>query len=97
MDRTAPRHLAALQVLALVAGSAAASLVLLGPAGPAEAFSKKVEKACVGDYKRLCPSYKADSAQLRACMEAKSGEISWDCIQALIDSGEIDKKRVAKK
>lgn len=65
-------------------------------AGPAAAFSKKVEKACKGDYKRICPQYKANSPQLRACMEAKSYEISEKCVTALIDSGEVDRKRAGR-
>ena len=57
------------------------------------AVGDKVKKACKGDYQRLCPNYKVGSNQLRACMEAKQSDISWDCIQALIDSGEVDKQR----
>ena len=60
-------------------------------AGAAHAVSDKVKKACVGDYKRLCPSYKVGSSALRACMEAKQAEISSKCVQALIDSGEVNK------
>ena len=60
-------------------------------------FSKAVEKACLADYKKLCPQYKIDSLQLRACMEWKSSSISWGCIEALIDSGEVDRKRVLRR
>lgn len=71
-------------------------LTCLALPGPAVAFSKSVEKACKGDYKRLCPQYKSNSPQLRACMEAKSGEISNKCVTALIDSGEVDRKRAGR-
>lgn len=74
----------------------APALMLACLAGPAAAFSKSVEKACKGDYKRLCPQYKASSPQLRACMEAKSSEISNKCVTALIDSGEVDRKRAGR-
>lgn len=70
---------------------AAAVMVSAGAAAPAMAVSAKVKKACAGDYKRLCPSYKVGSASLRACMEAKQGEITSKCVQALIDSGEVNK------
>ena len=70
-----------------------AALLLTPPqlVSPANAVSAKVKKACVGDYKRLCPSYKVGSPQLRACMEAKQSEISSKCVQALIDSGEVNR------
>ncbi|MEQ1613939.1 MAG: hypothetical protein ABL904_14430 [Hyphomicrobiaceae bacterium] len=74
-------------------------LVGVGAAGisvPAGAFSKRVQKACHADYKNLCPQYRSNSPQLRTCMEAKANEISWSCIEALIDSGEVDKKRVRR-
>lgn len=74
---------------ALVAISTLAAFAVA--AGPAHAVSAKVKKACVGDYKRLCPSYKVGSSALRACMEAKQAEISSKCVQALIDSGEVNK------
>lgn len=64
---------------------------------PASAISKAVERACKDDYKRLCPSYKPTSPSLRACMESKANEISWRCISALIDSGEVDRKRVTRR
>ena len=78
-------------VVATVAGLGAAMLSV-----PAAAFSKRVQKACVADYKNLCPQYRVNSPQLRTCMESKSNEISWSCIEALIDSGEVDKKRVRR-
>ena len=71
-------------------------LVLAAVAGaPANAaITDKVKKACKGDYERLCPHYKVGSNQLRACMEAKQNDITWNCVQALIDSGEVDKSRI---
>ena len=57
-----------------------------------EAATARVKKACAGDYKRLCPRYKVGSSRLRACMEAKQSEISSRCIDALIDSGEVNRR-----
>jgi hypothetical protein len=68
----------------------------LAPATSKAAFSKRVQVACKNDYKRLCPSYKSGSLQLRACMEARASEISSGCIDALIDSGEVDRRRVRR-
>jgi len=83
--------------LLVAALAAAASLAALMAAGASEAaYSKRVEAACKGDYKRLCPNYKAGSLQLRACMEAKAAQISSGCIDALIDSGEVNRQRVKR-
>jgi len=72
-------------------------LCLAASIAPARAaITDKVKKACQGDYHRLCPGYKIGSTQLRACMEAKQNDISWSCIQALMDAGEVDKQKVAK-
>ena len=85
--RVAARWRSAL--LLAIAGAAGVALALTLMAGSGEAaYSKRVQAACKGDYKRLCPNYKTGSLQLRACMEAKSDQISSGCIDALIDSGE---------
>ena len=78
----------------------AACALLLGlvAAAPASAaVTDKVKKACQADYHRLCPGYKIGSTQLRACMEAKQSDISSRCVDALIDSGEVDRERVANR
>jgi hypothetical protein len=76
----------------LVALSLSALAISSVVPAPAQAsVSSKVKKSCTGDYKRLCPRYKVGSPQLRACMEAKSSEISSACINALIDSGEVNR------
>ena len=79
---------------------AATFVLAVGPVVvlPAQAaITAKVKQACVSDYKRLCPKYKVGSTQLRACMEAKQSEISWECVSALIDAGEVDRTRAARR
>ena len=78
----------AFRMLVLAAG-------LVSPS-EASAFGKKVERACKTDYKRLCPQYKPASPQLRACMEAKAGEISGQCIATLIEDGVVDRRRASR-
>jgi hypothetical protein len=81
-------------IVALSALVAVAALALAGLTSPADAaINVKVKKACKGDYQRLCPNYKVGSSQLRACMEAKQFEISSGCVDALIDSGEVNRSR----
>ena len=72
------------------------SLAILAPPASA-AINDRVRKACIADYKRLCPSYKVGSPQLRTCMEAKSGDISGPCMNALIDAGEVDSRRLSSR
>jgi hypothetical protein len=69
----------------------------IGMADSASAYSDRVRRACKGDYHRLCPSYKLDSPQLRTCMESNGFLISGPCIDALVDSGEVDGARVRKR
>ena len=75
--------------LQLVRAALIAAILGVGFAAPAgAAITEKVKRACTGDYKRLCPSYKVGSNQLRACMEAKHGDLSSTCRDALIAAGE---------
>ncbi|CAN0466018.1 unnamed protein product, partial [Phaeothamnion confervicola] len=70
---------------------------IAGSSAPASAaITAKVKKACAGDYKRLCPTYKVGSPQLRACMEAKQFEISSNCVSALIDAGEVGRSQARR-
>ncbi len=80
-------------IVALVGAGALVFAICL-PASAA--ITAKVKKACAGDYKRLCPSYKVGSAQLRACMEAKQFEISSGCVSALIDAGEVGRSQARR-
>lgn len=70
--------------------SIAMALVGMLAAGqqPAHAVSKDVKRKCKGDYKRLCPSYRVGSDELRACMRTQHRAISNACMNALVDSGE---------
>ncbi len=78
--------------MGLAAALAAASLGMLS----AEAFavSKKVEKACTGDYLQFCPKYDEGTPQARSCMSqaGKRGQLSPRCLNALIDSGMVPRK-----
>lgn len=70
-------------------------MVAWAPAADAQVNSK-VRRACTADYKKLCPSYKIGTPQLRACMEAKAMQLSSKCIDALIDTGEVDRRRAGR-
>ncbi len=80
-------------------GTLAAVLTLVGCGAltaPAQAYSARVEDACSSDYFRHCAGYPLGSASLRLCMESKSKQLSQTCIRALIDAGEVDRRRVRR-
>jgi len=68
----------------VVAGSA---LALIGT--PALAYSQKVKDACSADYGSLCAKYKQGSSELRRCFESNRRVLSTECVQALVDAGEV--------
>jgi hypothetical protein len=89
-----PRLSRAVYCVALALSAAA---IIAAASGTADAYSDRVRRACKGDFHRLCGQYKAETAQGRACMEANGWSISGPCIDALVDSGEIDGSRVKKR
>lgn len=91
----ADRSFAAAAVKAIAMSFVFGSVVASGGEASA-AITAKVKKACKGDYKRLCPTYKVGSPQLRACMEAKQFEISSSCVDALIESGEVNRSQARR-
>ncbi|MDP1909939.1 MAG: hypothetical protein Q8K85_16695 [Hyphomicrobium sp.] len=65
----------------------------------ANAYSKKVENACRGDYDTHCPAYKVGSTALRDCitLAGKRGNLSKQCFDALVDAGMVPRKYLKKK
>jgi hypothetical protein len=62
--------------------------LVAGAQSDAMAVSQDIVRKCRGDYKRLCPGYKTDSDDLRACMRSQHRSISNSCMNALVDAGE---------
>jgi hypothetical protein len=63
------------------------AVTLLGTS--AEAYSEKVKQACSADYGSLCAKYKQGSSELRRCFESNRRVLSLDCVQALVNAGEV--------
>jgi pyruvate dehydrogenase complex dehydrogenase (E1) component len=82
---------------AIVAAVIACGAGLVAVSDAADAYSDRVRRACTGDYKRLCGQYKANSPQVRSCMEANAFSISGPCVSALVDSGEVDGTKVKRR
>ncbi|MBS0232377.1 MAG: hypothetical protein JSR99_02710 [Proteobacteria bacterium] len=55
----------------------------------ASAYSQKVKDACSADYGSLCSKYKQGSAELRRCFESNRRVLSTDCVEALVNAGEV--------
>ena len=82
-------------VLVCAAGALAIAIAAMALAPrPAEAYPKKVENACKGDYKTHCPAYKQGSTALRNCMSlaGRRGNLSRSCVNALVDAGYVPRK-----
>ncbi len=54
---------------------------------PAEAYPRKVRRACKYDYKRICPRYRAGTAKMRSCMRSNVGQLSPRCYNTLVRYG----------
>jgi len=72
-----------------VFGFAAMIIGASGVVTTAEAVPRRVKRACKGDYKTLCPHYKAGTSRMRACMRSNGSQLSWGCYQALKDHGYV--------
>jgi hypothetical protein len=58
----------------------------------AEAFSKKVRRACGLDYQDFCSMHDPASSAARRCFESNRRSLSKGCIRALVDAGEVPAK-----
>lgn len=83
--------------LASIAAAAAVVGGALIGASDASAQSARVKNACSGDYHRFCPSYAVGSSQLRSCMRSAGKRLSHQCLEALVDEGEIDRSALRKR
>lgn len=59
----------------------------------ASAASGRVRSACKDDYFRFCPAYAPDTPQLRSCMRQVGKRLSARCVDALVDAGEIRRRK----
>ena len=70
-------------------------------ASPASAEARKITQGekqhCAQDYKKLCGEYGLQSNALRACMDRNGRSLSHNCVEALIDAGEVSRNEVARR
>ncbi len=86
--RLSLKRLPAIRVVIVAAIVTSSSLVT-----PAFAVSSATQNACRIDYKKLCPSYKLGSSDLRYCMESQAHSISERCIRAAVDNGDLPRSK----
>jgi hypothetical protein len=72
----------------------AASLSTTAFAGP---VTEEERKFCAYDYRQYCGQDGLGSNLLRDCMEQHGKGLSEECIQALIDAGEVTKSEVEER
>lgn len=63
----------------------------------ASATSMRVRWACASDYLRYCSQHPEEGAAVRRCMSDHGQKLSWGCINALVDAGEVSKAEVARR
>jgi hypothetical protein len=86
MNRTSGRR-----TLASVTATCAI-LAFLMSAGAARAWNDEIVKNCADDYFTYCKQHDPDGPEVRYCMEAHRTKLSKQCIQALVDAGEVPKR-----
>jgi hypothetical protein len=52
---------------------------------------------CAEAYRKYCSEYGLESAALRNCMDRNGRALPHDCIEALIDAGEVSRGEVERR
>ena len=63
----------------------------------AGAVSARGENACRRDYSRFCSAYSLGSTKLKNCMRANGKRLSKRCMRALVDSGQVSRRKLRKR
>ena len=74
----------------------ALALCCAGPAS-AESYSKAVQRACGADYHKYCGDYGLETTALRDCMDKVGHSLSKECVNALVQSGEVSQAEVDRR
>ena len=52
---------------------------------------------CAEAYRKYCSEYGLESAALRNCMDRNGRSLPHDCVEALIDAGEVSRGEVERR
>jgi hypothetical protein len=86
---------------ALACGMLAGMIAICVPfsaswAGPIK-ITPNEKKFCADDYHKFCGEFGLESNALRNCMNRNGHSLSNDCIEALIDAGEVSRSEVERR
>jgi hypothetical protein len=63
----------------------------------ANAVSARVKFACARDYLAHCRAFRPDTPEVRHCMRGVGARLSPRCVNALVASGEVSQREVARR
>jgi hypothetical protein len=70
-------------------------------ASTAQAEPRKITEAekryCADAYHKYCGEYGLESAALRNCMDRNGHALAHNCVEALIDAGEVSRSEVERR
>ena len=76
-------------------------LAVGGNASLCNAEPRKITEAeknfCAEAYRKYCSEYGLESAALRNCMDRNGRALPHNCIEALIDAGEVSRSEVERR
>jgi hypothetical protein len=76
-------------------------MVFCGPPFTSIAQPRKITEAektyCADAYHQYCGEYGLESAALRNCMDRNGRALPHNCIEALIDAGEVSRSDVERR
>jgi hypothetical protein len=67
------------------------------PSSQATTITAGEKQFCRDDYRKFCGSYGLESNALRDCMDRVGHSLSHDCIDALINAGEVSRSGVERR
>lgn len=76
-------------------------VVFCGSTSISNAESRKITEAekkfCAEAYHKYCGEYGLETAALRNCMDRNGRALPHNCIEALIDAGEVSRSEVERR
>ena len=76
-------------------------LVVCANASASSAEPRKItedeKRFCADAYHKFCGEYGLDSAALRDCMDRNGRALPHNCVDALIDAGEVSRSEVERR
>jgi len=82
-------------------GLLGAAILACSVTSASDAETRKITQAekkfCAQAYHKYCGEYGLESAALRDCMDRNGRSLPHNCIEALIDAGEVSRSEVERR